>query len=381
MSETVYVLGAGVNKGSRDSDNLEPPLVNEFFIRAYELGFFTAGGKEEIKPVFDYIEKYWKLTFDDLTREPFDLESCFTLLQQQRLDKIRDLDITQHYLGIVEEKLSALMTRVMGHFELYPSPETHRLIDQIWEEDATVLTLNYDCVVERAIENKLKYENKGEQWDSYTASVVTFNELSDEFTGELYELDNRDNNDLDLSCDQQDTRCPVVKLHGSLNWFVHTSDPDDRLLEETNRGRSFSNSKDGSVRFVKGFPNVTPDFRSTQTAGVYLLKPLIVTPVLYKNLGGSLQNAERGDQRVIRQSWGYARQALKDCKRLVVIGYSFPPTDFDMQRLFLESFSEASPEEVICINPDEQVSDKLERLCHRTPKKHDDLKKYFGVWY
>ena len=38
----------------------------------------------EIPELFEYIARYWKRYIEDLREEPFDLEACYTLLQQQR---------------------------------------------------------------------------------------------------------------------------------------------------------------------------------------------------------------------------------------------------------------------------------------------------------
>ena len=45
-------------------------------------------------------------------------------------------------------------------------------------------------------------------------------------------------------------------------------------------------------------------------------------------------------QRPFPQVWKLVLESLKECQTLVVLGYSFPPTDFRTKRLFLEAFND-----------------------------------------
>jgi|SRR2546422_4721764 len=62
--------------------------------------------------------------------------------------------------------------------------------------------------------------------------------------------------------------------------------------------------------------------------------------------------------------WKKAKTALSSCKRLVVIGYSFPLTDFDTKKLFLEVFSDNSLDQLIVVNPDTSVVQTVKDLSH-----------------
>ena len=59
-----------------------------------------------------------------------------------------------------------------------------------------------------------------------------------------------------------------------------------------------------------------------------------------------------------------AREELSDCRRLVVAGYSCPPTDFAMRRLFLEAFVDGPPKDLVSVNPDRGVAGAVASLCH-----------------
>lgn len=80
-----------------------------------------------------------------------------------------------------------------------------------------------------------------------------------------------------------------------------------------------------------------------------------MTPVLYKDLRGTGPEG---------QTWRRARDELLGCHRLVVAGYSFPPTDFAVRRLFLEAFADGPPEKLVLVNPDPSVRGTAAGLCH-----------------
>ena len=89
------------------------------------------------------------------------------------------------------------------------------------------------------------------------------------------------------------------------------------FLEYPESYETRSNPKNGLVVLKRGFPWVRPDFNPPDDGfNKWILEPVIVTPMLYKDLEGD---------RLIGQSWRRARCELSECRRLVVGGYSFLP--------------------------------------------------------
>lgn len=366
MSETVYVFGAGINRSIRDYEKLKPPLATDLFRQALRHEMLSLTGREEIEELFAYIRKYWKLSIEDLKEEPFDLEACYTLLQQQRLEATADCDPgREEEITRIEDQLSALFTRYLGHIEPFSAtdltlPEVGR---RVLAERAAVLTFNYDTILESAIEevvgetkqsppkdgrvpdSHLSYSDS--KWNRGLAYGVRFDEVHLQTKAVLEPVDGdrfygHPGNEL--------YPVPVLKLHGSLNWFVHTS----RRSYPNPHGPA-KNPKENRVVLASGYPHIRSGFGPAEDPHGWILRPLIVTPVLYKDLGGP---------GLVGQSWRRAREELLDCRRLVVAGYSFPPTDFAMQRLFLEAFAEGPPEELVSVNPNRSVAGTAASLCH-----------------
>lgn len=106
------------------------------------------------------------------------------------------------------------------------------------------------------------------------------------------------------------------------------------------------------------------------------IQPLIITPILNKEVffDNSTYN------RVLQLLWWLAQQALTKCTSLVLIGYSFPPTDFYTKKLFLESFATNSLQELIVVNPDKAISNKAQALTRFTGKvkRYENLEDFLS---
>ena len=142
---------------------------------------------------------------------------------------------------------------------------------------------------------------------------------------------------------------PLLKLHGSMNWFIHTG---HSILEgHPSFDEKSKQEKIGKTVLCKGnwwgyMPHMMAD-------GWYLY-PLMITPVLHINV----------DRPIFNELWSMARGLLATCKTLIVGGYSFPPTDFHTKRLFLEAFADHTPDEVVVIDPNIEIVKALQRLFH-----------------
>lgn len=94
MNNTVYMLGAGLNRAIRDRDGLSSPLLDNFFqVVLNKKEYHTDQHNKFLQPLYDYIQKYWGKDKRSLAFTPFDIEECFTLLELQFLDKQREGNI------------------------------------------------------------------------------------------------------------------------------------------------------------------------------------------------------------------------------------------------------------------------------------------------
>jgi len=156
LGEIVYLLGAGVNQVVKDWDGLSPPLLTNFFnIALGKRKFRNDHYSKQIQHVYDYIEKYFKKTRDDLADSSFDLELCFTLLEQQIKRAEQERRRTElKELVTIRFHLISFLAEVLSDFEFFAvtSYTIRNLGRVIFHEKPTIITFNYDCLMESVFE-------------------------------------------------------------------------------------------------------------------------------------------------------------------------------------------------------------------------------------
>jgi transposase len=248
----------------RTAEGLRPPLANDLFQQALQHKMLGADGRRHLQELFDYIERYWKLSVDSLRERSFDIEACFTILQQQQIEHADTLHVG--YLAQVEDQLAALLARFIGHVQNYMAPDTApdllELGRRLLEERPAVLTFNYDTIIESVIESasglsdlpepaegwvpddKLSYS--WHNWNRALAYGVLFDEVELQQTGTLLEPVPRERFYGHPGNSLYDP--PILKLHGSLNWLTHTE--SGCILPSMSEKRSLEESE--STRLLEG---------------------------------------------------------------------------------------------------------------------------------
>ena len=347
-SRTVYLLGAGFNQCVNDWDGLKPPLATNFFetilrSRKYQAEMYL----QRVNCVYEYIEKYWKKSKDDLRNQPFDLEELFTFLELQHYETGRGKNREKVMeLATILFRLKAMLAELLSEFETFAcsSGTLRDFGKEIYKEKPNIITFNYDCILENAVESAsgcreeippsflespIPYSSVPDEelpyshfnWNRTLGYGIKFDEVQLQRSGLSTYVDgdrfyNHPKNDL--------YEWKIIKLHGSLNWFRYLSErkyPAFPMKEE-----KLPNGKQEEVILVRGHWWFTepPDMNG------WIIDPLLITPVLYKQ--------KFYQQKLFRDIWDQAKVHLAKCDRLIVIGYSFSQTDFAVRKLLLEAF-------------------------------------------
>ncbi|MFZ0511251.1 MAG: hypothetical protein WAM14_06570, partial [Candidatus Nitrosopolaris sp.] len=334
--------------------------------------------------------KYWKKNKADLVAEPFNLEECFTLLELQlnEAEKNNSLETLQE-LNTILYILTSLIREVLSDFQEYGF--NHSILMQqfgriLYKEKPNILTFNYDFFIERALENasgvnestdrRTENDEVGHSywnWNRPLAYGLKFDEvmLHDGAKGnarkciEGEKFYSHDRNKLysDLC---------ILKLHGSLNWFQYLPlSPIQNMPEEKTRA-AYEQRKQRVILTEVAHP-VGAGYYPPNKDQLYL-HPLIITPIIHKDI--YLEDKEVHG-RVFSPLWTKAKDCLSKCNKLVIIGYSFPATDFLTKKLFLESFVDNKLDELIIVNPDDSVIHKVTDLCHfQDPTRYKDVSEF-----
>lgn len=224
-----------------------------------------------------------------------------------------DLPFLENYENTQRRSISEKITESVGDIiaertdraSSVPCPEWLTELINIWhEEKAVVITLNYDTLVERAVNsaNLIDYDGKS---TINSENIVHPSPMS----GPALVWDDQgeyvDNESFQL-----------IKLHGSINWFYSRFDAGVVSAQKL-RVREKFNGK----RTIKHSEKIISEIIGSQDR-------LIIPPIISKDkfYGTNISNI----------LWRTARKYLKQAEEIIFIGYSLPPEDFVTGQLVKE---------------------------------------------
>ncbi len=260
------------------------------------------------------------------------------------------------------------------------------------EQKPTIITFNYDVFIETAIEvasgENPSHENKRKIQKDLTEQAI--NNLSkkskwkwDRTLGYGVEFDDIElhngsvlDNKTYISKSNFYKNNPlyswqILKLHGSINWYKYVKQSPNRWInnkeEEFNKRFKEIQNKIVLRNLDWYLPYTLTPYDNTQ----FFVEPLIVTPVLYKEI-----DRNEAYEKVFEPLWKKAKEELTSCQRIIIIGYSFPSSDFYIKKLLLESLSDKVLDELIMVNPDKNVINEIDFIRYKKMKTYDNLEEY-----
>lgn len=238
-------------------------------------------------------------------------------------------------------------------------------------ENPTIITFNYDCIMENVLESasgmrhsvpKEFHEIEPFEEKELPEEVLTYSHCNwNKPLGYGFEFDEIRLQQAGISKFVRGSRFysltqnelypkPLLKLHGSLNWFKYLPIRSFPVWPGENESTLSEKESDIILKDGTWWFNRPPDHNG------WFITPLIVTPVLYKD--------EYYFEKPFKEIWELAKLALSKCKKLVVIGYSFSPTDFSTKNLLIESLRDNDLEELVVVNPNHELVKVTKDLCH-----------------
>lgn len=338
-------------------------------------------------------------------RSKFDIEECLTYIESQTREaeanhddeKLQQLvDIEYLLIRLICEVLSEFNSLIPPFLQYEPAPPNlerfgncvsfKKLGEILYHQKPIMISFNWDDFIERSIEHASGISScyKDAQaspihmgygswnWNRALGYGIQFDQLPDPSNHhKLYP------NYLDG--DRFYSRNSLyswylLKLHGSLNWFRSLPYTPNSILRDKKEDlkKLFEERRN---KILLHDATWVPEFFSQGHPSLHNLyiHPLIITPILHKDkfLEDQLYS------RLLKPLWKKAKDALSCCKKLVVIGYSFPPTDFMTKRLFLEAFSTNTLDELIVVNPQKAAVTKVKNLRHfKKPTRFTNLDEF-----
>jgi hypothetical protein len=377
---TVAVVGAGFDQYVDPCKDMPPPLVNGFFRRGLSEPISHTVIPQLMDPVFEFIDLEFGRDQDWLKDHDFSVEECLTQLDYLIQTEPEGGD-TWIRLTDVRSRLLTFMTGILsvqGHFH----PPSHLMMAfaaDCLRTATTVISFNYDTFLEAAAElmsgmsEKLPpYRNAHGLPDWSHADDETRQLARSKWKRTLcygIEFD-----DIDLPwapgsglVSGQDYyrlpanhlyEAPILKLHGSLNWFQYIP----RRVIPSPPGSSPSDLEFGDrKRRILLKDTVVGGFHPAEQDG-WQLDPIIVPPTGLKE--GLLDTA------IFRRLWSTARAALAGCRKLVSVGYSYGAADYRIRSELRHAFAGRGLEELVVVNRSPDSLEILKELCHPDSWRH-----------
>lgn len=389
------ILGSGASKAYSDSPtNVSMPLATDFFKTLNKLSV-KDNGWVLVGKLLEYLRHYHNIGPIDFIEYENDIEQLHSEIQDRLIaagksdnfeDRLRCSGAYNELIFIFCAVLNEIQNGEASRFHL-------NLVDAVKSEDVFI-TFNWDTLLDRALNIK-------DRWSTDTGYHVTPKAIyRDEWQRPAVSMDKGN---------------LLLKLHGSTNWltsyiiydlrsntmeFIHDSSPETFYVYESNTqsypcydGRYMDGYQDFSMGYYP--PNLpekgksveeghllasftprtpfTPKGDSSKDALVSM--PVIIPPVQSKSYEffGEL----------FRTLWTKAEETLTACDRIVLLGYSFPVTDYQSNDLFLRAFMKRkSIPEVIIVNPyPEQIKNKFLDQFGIPPHKLKVYKEYLDSEY
>jgi hypothetical protein len=353
--KTAWIFGAGASHHyAMNPAGVSIPLANGFFEAFHNLPT-SEGFQAHIGPLVNYLYHSRGIQPAEVYKWRENIEDFMTSIEQE-IDDLRSTVNTGKNLhkDQLEKSLNAatcfnnmafICANVINESQNGPSDTAYHELLKFCSPDDVFLTFNWDTLLDRALADS-------GCWSPNNGYGLKFESI----------LDGCWKSEMDSSQIIQ-TNLRLLKLHGSTNWLIPLTSIQPMTLEEksivpgpekiflywhgslpfsTFKGRwrggyaptcygyyppslPFSSFSEESLAAPPGYIKIrmTPakifsPFKEPEDNGL-VSAPLLITPVRQKQYDKYASSIE--------SVWSQSQEALLSADRIVIVGYSFPPTD------------------------------------------------------
>ena len=304
-----YFLGAGA------TIDVAPDVANGSDL--LKKAFQSFPQDKEVKSLKDLIKHVFKK--DDVAKEA-DLWNLINFVIQREVS----LSINYNYeiMQDLRNNLLSLLIRELDKSLKSIKKRTHNIfINKLKETRSTIISTNYDIVIDNALYNEMRNYNYGTK----IRHIVSGEYGADEgLRRPMLFMPGVSFNAGELS---------LLKIHGSLNWlYCPKCDEVDVSIGEK-----------GVIKTLTGLYCSNKDCTSKY-------QPLLITPTMFKDY----------ENRVIKETWDLAEEKLSNSDWLVFIGYSLPEEDYYIRCLLLKARANQAIDfqKVFVVEQKEETADK-----------------------
>lgn len=315
MKKTVFVLGAGATRGCSFVGDMKskgqclPPLDTDFFTQLQRVS--SAAHSKRINRLISGLVKWFGPNYALGMEQVFcHLEHAERMLRHlgaqakseyQQVTELKN-DLEQSIGIILGESLTNVPGGGKGSYELRECDWHDKLITRLADRGDGFITFNYDCVLDDSLRRC-----GADKWNPHYGYGIKLGAKGKGLTGDAYWTPPS------VSMPTRDQTIQVHKVHGSLHFKVGVS---DFTLKQRPYGNTHSQTGD------MHFSIIAPESSKAYDKG---------------HFGQTMQNAH---------------SSLRGANRLVVIGYSLPPSDQHAEALFRFGVKKRALDSLVIVNPD-----------------------------
>jgi hypothetical protein len=300
-ADRVILLGAGATVGAdfgkHFKTTVRPPLNRDFFTQLQRI---TGKHETVVKSVIKDVVGLFGPNFD-LTLEDYFSQLEF-LLEATDLVPTKQAAITRSQLRRNRDRLMTALAAVLeastdAAIRKYSGCMRHRRIVEVLRPRDTILSFNYDCVIDDAL------RRKGDaKWAARYGYAFA---QPSRIVGDAHW------SPTDPAKSALET-IYLLKLHGSLNWQLPPT-PDGAIKIKQRLHAQY-----GTPRFT------------------------IVPPAW---------NKSQKEEPIFQDLWKKAERAIRTARSLAVVGFSFTPTDLHVEALFRLALAGSGLQTLVIANP------------------------------
>lgn len=303
----VFFIGAGFTKAVANT----APTGTEFLSKAFDhRGLFIRD--ERVKRVKRFIEStYYHLNGiypnieDVLSLIDYVIQKKEALSKDYLLEDV--ITVRNDLIYLIGEVIKSSIENSQGKKRL--SRDFIEKISNLLKNDAkiSIITTNYDVIIDNALLEKKQSCNYGVRlrykiyWDTNRTKTNSRPKKSMDYSfsdsrGEINKGD-----------------IPLLKIHGSLNWFCCPKcDEVDITIGKKEATALIADQS----KFLCANPYCTSNY-----------EPLIVTPTMLKVY----------DNTFLQKLWALSENTISEANHLVFIGYSLPEADYHIRSLLVKA--------------------------------------------
>lgn len=346
----VLLLGAGASKAyDGSSAGLRMPIASDFFNTFEKLPLFSNPWVLR-EALWDYLYRVKGVNPDTYLRSGINIEALHSEIEEvMQREVIEGNDIERIFAFRPYNELTYIFASVINEIQNGSVSEPHRRLAHQLTSNDVVLTFNWDTLMDRALQHTGRWST---DWGyGFCPKSIYRNrwEAPD--------------------CAVTESSPTLLKLHGSSNWLTSHPVSERGMIVPTQEASPntvwvFESADEpydcyagrympGYVPFAYGYypPNILDDRGKSAPDGHLLIRmrpkvpwkpegtagsrglvsaPLIIPPVRNKRYDsfGTL----------FQELWASAEDAIQKADHIIIIGYSFPRTDWKSRNLFVQAF-------------------------------------------